>query len=93
MRGKVKSRARYSFSQAPEFTRPQLSNDHCPPSQHPQRLLLSVTSKGMDKFFSDISKSPKAAPSAAPIPTEAEEKPEEKKALPKGVVLGKDGKP
>ena len=44
----------------------------------------------MDKYFSDIQKKSKDAVTEKP-PDES--KPPEKNALPKGVVLGKDGKP
>ena len=45
----------------------------------------------MDKFFSEIQKPKKQSESSETRePTEGEP---EKRALPKGVVLGKDGKP
>lgn len=42
----------------------------------------------MDKFFNDIQKTNKRPPTESEEPAAPE-----KKALPKGVVLGKDGKP
>ena len=45
----------------------------------------------MDKFFNDIQKTKKKPAATAAESDEPESS--EKKALPKGVVLGKDGKP
>lgn len=45
----------------------------------------------MDKFFSDVQRK-QNKPTSEPAESESSEVPP-KKAIPKGVVLGKDGKP
>ena len=48
----------------------------------------------MDKFFSQIQKPKQQSESTAPSKPEPQnQEAPQKKALPKGVVLGKDGKP
>ena len=51
--------------------------------------VLRSTILAMDKFTSDVQTPPSKKPAAEPEDAAAPEK----KALPKGVVLGKDGKP
>lgn len=50
--------------------------------------LLQTAISTMDKFFNDVQKANKK-----PAAESDDASPPEKKALPKGVVLGKDGKP
>lgn len=54
----------------------------------PPLSLLRVPVSAMEKFFSDVQKTTKK-----PTPKSEDPAASEKKSLPKGVVLGKDGKP
>ena len=73
--------------EAPEFNRVQnISNaTHL----HLSHFFHTAAIPAMDKFFNDIQKTNKNKPPPDPEEPAAPEK----KALPKGVVLGKDGKP
>ena len=76
-------------AKAPKFSRQaehQMSKQFDTPS--PSLLFLAQHISAMDKFFNDVQKANKK-------PTAESEDPAapEKKAIPKGVVLGKDGKP
>ena len=53
---------------------------------------LNQSLSGMDRFFSDVQKQQKKKPPTGRAEPEPEGEPV-KRALPKGVVLGKDGKP
>ena len=82
--------------EVPRFSRPQLVNydfSRALGAIRPvkKRNDLTIRSAVMEKFFNDVQK-PKDKPSSAPADQQDPEA-QPKKAIPKGVVLGKDGKP